>query len=194
MREQIAFYFEQKYCTGCKTCQVACRDKNNSRTDAYYRKVYQVSGGTYVKRGNALIPGIYAYWITTSCNHCQKPACIKNCPEGAIRKNADGIVEITNACTGCGKCVRACPYEAIHLDQKTGKAGKCDFCADELARGKPPVCVASCPMRALDYGPLEELREKYGDCGGTFGMPSAKITQPSLVIAPHKDAIGRTEE
>ncbi len=40
---------------------------------------------------------------------------------------------------------------------------KCDGCYDRVAEGKKPICVESCPLRALDFGPIDELRKKHGD-------------------------------
>ncbi|MDD3893412.1 MAG: dimethylsulfoxide reductase subunit B [Syntrophomonadaceae bacterium] len=190
MSKQLAFYFEQKYCTGCKTCQIACKDKNNLELGQLYRKVKEISGGGYQENGPVVVPDIYAFWISISCNHCLYPACVKSCPVGALQKRAeDGIVMIDKEkCAGCRSCIKACPYEALLYDPDMKKAGKCDFCYDMLAQGKQPVCVSACPMRALNYGLMEELQQKYGTCNQTKGMPDAEVTQPALVITPHRDA------
>ena len=33
MTTQYAFLFDARYCSGCKACQAACKDKNNLPTD-----------------------------------------------------------------------------------------------------------------------------------------------------------------
>jgi Fe-S-cluster-containing dehydrogenase component len=33
---------------------------------------------------------------------------------------------------------------------------KCDLCAERLAQGREPACVAACPVGALRYVELEE--------------------------------------
>lgn len=43
------------------------------------------------------------------------------------------------------------------MSPKTGKECMCDFCAHIQAEGEQPACVASCPMRAIEYGVLEDL-------------------------------------
>jgi anaerobic dimethyl sulfoxide reductase subunit B (iron-sulfur subunit) len=191
MSKQLAFYFEQKHCTGCYTCQIACKDKNNLEVGEQFRKVYEITGGEYIKKGSAITQDIYAFWISVSCNHCIDPICVKKCPTGALKKRLeDGIVVVDkNKCVGCSSCVKSCPYEAMQYDSDTKKVSKCDFCLDLIESGKDPVCVSACPMRALSYGELELLQEKYGEINETNGLPSSNITKPALVITPHKNAI-----
>ena len=43
-------------------------------------------------------------------------------------------------------------------------------------------------MRAIEFGSVEELRRKYGSVSQIKGMPSNAITNPNIVITPHKDA------
>lgn len=190
MPNQLAFYFEQKHCSGCNTCQIACKDKNNLPVGQLYRSVREFAGGGYRQDGPAIMHNVYAFWLSISCNHCAKPVCMEHCPSDAIIKLPEnGIVYIEREkCIGCQACVRSCPYHAPQYDSKAGKTGKCDFCRDLLAEGKPPACVAACPMRALEFGPLAELREKYGPVSSTLGLPDDGLTGPSLVIAPHRDA------
>lgn len=191
MVKQWAFYFEQKHCSGCCTCQIACKDKNNLKAGQLFRKVHEFSGGGYWQEGAAIIQAVYAFWLSLSCNHCANPACVENCPTGALKKCAeDGIVDIDQEkCIGCKRCVKSCPYGSLQVDHDTEKVRKCDFCRDLLAQGKSPACVAACPMRALDYGQLDELRKKYGTVNQIRNMPSSTITEPSLVIAPHRRAL-----
>lgn len=191
MSKQLAFYFEQKHCVGCNTCQIACKDKNNLEIGQQFRKVYEIAGGDYIEKGSVIIPKIYAFWLSISCNHCINPICVKNCPTGAMQKESEeGIVYVDQEkCIGCLRCVKSCPYEAPQYNLTNEKVGKCDFCRDLLAVGKQPVCVSACPMRALDYGPLDILQQKYGYINETKGMPKADITEPALVITPHNDAV-----
>lgn len=65
---------------------------------------------------------------------------------------------------------------------------KCNFCQDLLAEGQNPACVDACPMRALEFGELEELQAKYGTLDAVSPLPSGEFTKPSLVVTPHKDA------
>lgn len=193
MGKQLAFYFEQQHCTGCDTCQIACKDKHDLPVGQLFRKVYEVAGGQFRTQGTVVIPEIYAFWVSMSCNHCIQAVCVDSCPTGALQKRAqDGIVYVEQErCIGCLRCTQNCPYDALQYNPKTGKIGKCDFCRDLLADNKPPACVSACPLRALDYGTLDVLWEKYGRVNQTKGMPDARITKPALVITPHRDAGGK---
>ncbi len=162
LSKQLAFHFDQKYCIGCKTCQTACKDKNNLEPGQFYRKVSEFEEGSYVKIGSGVTPQIDVHFLSISCNHCLEPACVKACPTGAMEKlEEDGIVRIEqDKCIGCRKCERSCPYNAPQYLPQNRKVGKCDFCLDLLKKDQAPACVSACPMRVLDYGPLTELRGK----------------------------------
>lgn len=190
MAEQMGFVTEQDHCIGCKACQVACKDKNELEVGQLWRQVTEIEGGTYYEEGAALRSNIYAYWTSLSCNHCADPKCVKNCPTGAMHKRTeDGVVLVDQEkCIGCKLCSWSCPYGAPQFNDKLGKMGKCNFCLDLQKQGKDPACVSACPTRALHYGKLDELKKKYTGINTTKGLPDPTITNPSLVITPHKDA------
>ena len=191
MAGQLGFHVQQDRCIGCFTCQIACKDKNDLEVGQLFRRVREIAGGGYTGVGNnAYQADVYAYWISLGCNHCQDPPCVKNCPTGAMQKRPeDGVVFVDqNKCIGCRYCVWSCPYGAPQYNPKIGKVGKCDFCRDLLAQGEPPACVAACPMRVLDFGPLDELKKKYGGSNQIKGLPDPNLTKPSLLITPHRDA------
>ena len=58
------------------------------------------------------------------------------------------------------------------------------MCIDRLEKDQLPACVAACPMRALDFGPIDELVKKYGDVRQIETMPSADITSPNWIAKP----------
>lgn len=187
--KQLGFYVDFSRCSGCRACQVACQDKNNLDTDRLFRRVSEVRGGGFIPTGknNAYENNVFAFTMSISCNHCDDPICVKNCPTTAMTKRAeDGVVFVdTNKCIGCGYCAWSCPYGAPQFNQATGQMSKCDFCLDLQAIGEPPACVGACPLNVLDYGPIDELREKYGTLCDAKGLPSSNITKPNLVIKPH---------
>ena len=190
MSKQMAFYIEQKHCTGCGACQIACKDKNNLPRGQNFRQVHAYEGGSAKVKGNVVHQSVYAYWVPVSCNHCVNAECIIICPSGAIHKRTeDGLVLVNEElCTGCRRCLAVCPYQAPQFDATTGKMKKCDFCQDLLLEGKPPACISACPMRVLGYGELSELREKFGTTSWVKGLPFATKLEPAWVITPHRDA------
>jgi anaerobic dimethyl sulfoxide reductase subunit B (iron-sulfur subunit) len=189
MAKQLAFFFDASACSGCKACQMACKDKHDLDLGIIWRRVYEIAGGEWIKKGNAWIPGVFAYNLSLACNHCQKPICQTSCPTGAISKRKDGIVLIDAAkCIGCRYCEWGCSYGSPQYDQATGTMTKCHFCFDYIDEGKPPACVAACPMRALDYGPLTKLKKKYPGLPNLYPLPAPNLTEPALVIIPHKDS------
>jgi anaerobic dimethyl sulfoxide reductase subunit B (iron-sulfur subunit) len=191
MAKQLAFYFDSSACTGCKTCQVACQDKNNLPASMKWRRVFNYGGGTWVPKDAVLVPNaVFNYYMSTACMHCQSPLCLEACPTAAISKRADGVVLIdASKCVGCRYCEWACPYGAPVFDPAAGVMTKCTFCQDLLAQGQSPACVAACPMRALDFGELTELQAKYGtQVNAVEPLPSAEFSHPSVVIEPHRHA------
>ena len=188
---RLAFFFDSSTCSGCKTCQVACKDKNDLPVGQVWRRVYEVSGGGWKKEGTAWRNDVFAYNLSLSCNHCEDPICANNCPTKAIRKREDGIVLIDqNSCIGCKYCAWVCPYGAPQFNPEKGVMGKCDLCADYVDQGKNPSCVDACPMRALDFGDYDELVRKYGESEHIYPLPSPSITGPSLCIRAHQNAGG----
>jgi anaerobic dimethyl sulfoxide reductase subunit B len=188
---QLGFYINQSICSGCKGCTVACKDKNDLPVGMNFRRVYSYEEGSYSQSGSGFVPKMKSYYFSIACNHCSSPKCLPNCPTGAIEKRKDdGIVVIhEDICVGTRFCVGACPYGAPQFDTERFKSYKCDLCIDLQEKGQDPACVASCRMRAIEYGPIDELRRKYGSVNEIIGMPSGKITNPSLVITPHRDAL-----
>ena len=73
-------------------------------------------------------------------------------------------------CLNCAGslCRDVCPYGSPQFgDEENAKMQKCNFCIDRWAENKLPICVAACPLRALDAGPVEasgsEVRQGPGD-------------------------------
>ncbi len=60
---QYGFYVDSSKCTGCKTCQVSCKDRNQLDVGPKLRRVYEYGGGSWVKMRMA--PSIRTYLTTT---------------------------------------------------------------------------------------------------------------------------------
>ena len=194
-QNQYGFHLDASACSGCKACQAACKDKNNLPSGVLWRRVYEIAGGGWERRNAAWISTVYAYSISLACNHCGLPICAEVCPSAAITRRADGVVLLDSTkCLGCRYCNWACPYGAPQYDEAAGHMTKCDFCADLIDAGLPPSCVAACPMRALDFGTLEQLEMRYGAAYSMHPLSNATLTNPALVITPHRDFVRAAQD
>ena len=189
MAKQLGFYVNLANCTGCKACEIACKDRKDLPLGVRWRRVYEYGGGEWVQDGDQLVPnGVFSYFVSTACMHCAKPICLELCTSSAMQKREDGIVVInTEQCIGCRYCSWACPYGAPQFNEEAGVMSKCDMCVELQAKGENPACVDACPYRALEYGEISELRAKYGNLTDPAPMPDPSLTGPSIVYTPHKD-------
>jgi formate dehydrogenase iron-sulfur subunit len=106
-------------------------------------------------------------WIFLSdvCRHCEVAGCHDACPTGAIvRTETGGVFVQDDICNGCGYCVASCPFGVIERRPEpqpgAGGAFKCTFCYDRQKSGMPPACAKACPTESIQFGPLDELRER----------------------------------
>lgn len=191
MAKQLGFYFDQSRCTGCKACQIACKDKNDLPDGVMWRRVAEYTGGTWRHdaKEDTYVADVFTYYTSYSCNHCEDPICVEVCPTTAMHKGEHGIVTVDpTVCIGCKYCAMACPYSAPQFNEEKKVMTKCDFCIERVNEGGTPACVAACPTRALGFGEIDELRAEYGEDAAIEPLPSADITKPNLVITPHPKA------
>ncbi|MFE1176113.1 4Fe-4S dicluster domain-containing protein [Streptomyces sp. NPDC058773] len=102
-------------------------------------------------------------WLMSSdvCKHCTHAACLDVCPTGSLFRTEFGTVVVQeDICNGCGYCVPACPYGVIEQRPSDGRAFKCTLCYDRLGAGQEPACAKACPTESIQFGPLDELRER----------------------------------
>jgi formate dehydrogenase iron-sulfur subunit len=102
-------------------------------------------------------------WLMASdvCKHCTHAACLDVCPTGALMRTEYGTVIVqSDVCNGCGYCIPACPYGVIDQRKEDGRAWKCTMCYDRLGAGMEPACAKACPTDSIQFGPLDELRER----------------------------------
>lgn len=188
--DQFGFMMDQSRCVGCRTCQMACKDYKDRPVGVNFRRVYEYEGGGYSinEEGTIISNDVFAYYTSISCNHCTDPACLKACPTGAMMKTRYGIVMVNDKrCVGCKACAMACPYGAPQFNKIEKHMNKCDGCIDRLDEGLDPICVASCPFRALDYGNISDLRAKHGYLASVAPLIKESATLPNLVIKPEKN-------
>lgn len=187
---QYGFYFDGTRCTGCRTCEFACKDYKDLEIGFSYRKVFEMVGGETLRDDEGCVSTTcFAYYVSSSCQHCGDAACIANCPTGAMHRDQRfGLVQVnTHVCIGCGICAHVCPYGAPKVNVDLGHCVKCDGCSERAVVGLAPVCVLACPARALAFGPVDEMN-LLGDRAAIMPFPEPSVTLPNLFIKPCGDA------
>ncbi|MEN3535282.1 4Fe-4S dicluster domain-containing protein [Microbispora sp. ZYX-F-249] len=166
MAERVGFFTDTSICIGCKACEVACKEWNDVPDDGFVFRAtsYDNTGalGASTWRHVAFVEQD-GRWLMMSdvCKHCTHAACLDVCPTGALfRTEFDTVVVQSDVCNGCGYCVPACPYGVIDRRQDDGRAWKCTLCYDRLRGGMEPACAKACPTKSIQFGPLDELRER----------------------------------
>ncbi len=172
---RMGFFTDTSVCIGCKACEVACKEWNHVPEDGLnltgmsydntislgadtWRHVAFIEQRTSVDGDQAGVR-----WLMSSdvCKHCTHAACLDVCPTGALMRTEFGTVVVQeDICNGCGYCVPACPYGVIDQREDDGRVWKCTLCYDRLSVGAEPACAKACPTDSIQFGPLDELRER----------------------------------
>jgi formate dehydrogenase iron-sulfur subunit len=181
---RMGFFTDTSVCIGCKACEVACKTWNAVPEDGI-----ELTGMSYDNTGGlgastwrhvAFIEQIQrpgegaaddaavggadgSRWLMSSnvCKHCTEAACLDVCPTGALMRTEFGTVVVqSDICNGCGYCVSACPFGVIERREGDGRAWKCTLCYDRIGDGLEPACAKACPTESIQFGPVDELREK----------------------------------
>jgi Fe-S-cluster-containing dehydrogenase component len=160
-----AFVFDIALCSGCYSCQIACKDEHCGNEWLPYAKPQPDTGQFWIKvneKAEGTTPKVRVTYTPTLCGHCENPACREACGHDAIYKREDGFVIIDPVkCVGCGHCVDACPYGAIYKNEDLNLCQKCTGCAHLLDEGyAEPRCVEVCPTGALTFGEKEDLADQ----------------------------------
>ena len=130
-------------------------------------------------------------WLMSSdvCKHCTHAGCLDVCPTGALFRTEFGSVVVQpDICNGCGYCVSACPYGVIDRREDDGRAWKCTLCYDRLRDGLEPACAKACPTDSIQFGPLDELRERAA--GRVDALHEAGVTEARLYGESPDDGVG----
>jgi formate dehydrogenase iron-sulfur subunit len=190
---RMGFFTDTSVCIGCKACEVACKEWNaipddgGPLTGMSYDNTVGLGANTWrhvafieqrkpvatpapdldvlalAEQGDAADP---FRWLMASdvCKHCTHAACLDVCPTGSLFRTEFGTVVVQeDICNGCGYCVPACPYGVIDRRQDDGRAWKCTMCYDRLGAGQEPACAKACPTDSIQFGPLDQLRERAAD-------------------------------
>lgn len=134
-------------------------------------------------------------WLMSSdvCKHCTHAACLDVCPTGALfRTEFSTVVVQDDICNGCGYCIPACPYGVIGKREdgsaQAGGASKCTLCYDRLGAGMEPACAKACPTDSIQFGPLDELRERAAARVGE--LHDGGVTEARLYGEDPDDGVG----
>ncbi len=166
------FLIDVDKCSGCKLCIIACKDEHVGSAYSPWTRPQPDTGHFWIdvrsmERGR--IPKVRMTYLPLLCQHCANAACVKACPEDAIKRRDDGLVWIDpEACTGCELCEEACPYDVIYMNRELGVAQKCTGCAHRVDAGSLPRCVDVCPHDAIVFGDEADSVFSGGENGGTL--------------------------
>jgi formate dehydrogenase iron-sulfur subunit len=168
---RMGFFTDTSVCIGCKACEVACKEWNQVPADGLNLTgmSFDNTGGlgadtwrhvAFIEKQDDM--GQYR-WLMSSdvCKHCTEAACLDVCPTGALFRTEFGTVVVQeDVCNGCGYCVPACPFGVIGQREDDGRVWKCTLCYDRLGDGQTPACAKACPTESIQFGVLDELRER----------------------------------
>jgi formate dehydrogenase iron-sulfur subunit len=174
--KSYGFFTDTSVCIGCKACEVACKewnqlpsqdkgflgdslDNTGSLDGQTWRHVKFIDNvpDEAVGTGN----GKPFLLMSDVCKHCQHASCMDVCPTGAIiRTEFDSVFIQGSVCNGCRNCIAACPYDVIDINAEQDVAQKCTLCYDRLQGGMEPACAKACPTESIQFGPLDELRDR----------------------------------
>ncbi len=109
--------------------------------------------------------------------------------EVALGYSEEAAIREAERCLNCAGhlCKDACPYGSPQFaDEEKAKMQKCDLCFDRFPQGNRPICVESCPPRALDAGDIAEMKKKHGDVTAAHAFTYSPVAKPSLVTTPKR--------
>jgi formate dehydrogenase iron-sulfur subunit len=177
-------FVDTSICTGCKACQVACKQWNGLEAEPQdfrydnaekHPVAVNFTGNSYdntarltarnwrhvrfIERFSADRHDAHWYFSSDSCKHCTDAGCLNNCPTGAItRTDLGNVIVNQDVCIGCKYCIPSCPFGVISFNQQTGTVWKCTLCNDRIHNGLGTACAKACPTGSIRYGDVADLR------------------------------------
>ena len=167
----LAKLIDVSICIGCKACQSACIEWNDTDPEMEYNHGDLTNPHDLTPEMFTLMR--FSEWVNPEtdnlewlirkdgCMHCADPGCLKACPApGAIVQYSNGIVDfIHENCIGCGYCIEGCPFNIPRISHKDHLAHKCTLCSDRVAVGQGPACAKACPTQAIIFGTKEDMKK-----------------------------------
>ncbi len=164
---QYGFVIDHSRCIGCHACTVACKSENDVPVGSFRTWVKYTEAGTF--------PAVKRSFAVLRCNQCTAAPCVTICPVNALEKRDDGIVDIDPmSCIGCKSCMQGCPYDALYLNDETGIAEKCHFCAHRTEVGLAPACAVVCPTEAIIPGDFDDPNSRVSVMKRTHALQARK--------------------
>ena len=182
---QKGMFIDTSICTGCKACQVACKEWNqldpepghfqkdpatgllaNNFTGDSYDNTGAMSATDwrrvrFIEQFNARRIGSRWLFMSDSCKHCNDAACMNVCPYKAIiRTDMGNVVVQQDRCVGSKHCNRSCPYGVVKYSKESDTSQKCTLCNDRIQNGLGTACSKACPTGAIQFGEVSELKVK----------------------------------
>ena len=177
------FVIDVDKCTGCYLCVIACKDEHVGSGYSPWTSPQPETGHFWIRvqsmeRGR--IPRVRMTYLPLLCQHCTNAPCMKACGEDSIKRRDDGLVWIDpRACTGCGLCKEACPYDVIYMNEELDIAQKCTGCAHRVDEGLLPRCAEICPHDAIVFGDEADGAAPAVEAGG-----GPEVYHPEYKAAP----------
>ena len=202
---RMGFFTDTSVCIGCKACEVACKEWNAVPEDGLnltgmsFDNTGSLGASTWrhvafieqIGRPGDRPDGDSARWLMSSdvCKHCTEAGCLDVCPTGALFRTEFGTVAVQDdICNGCGYCIPACPFGVIGRREEDGGAHKCTLCYDRIGDGLTPACAKACPTESIQFGPLDELRERAAQ--RVDALHEAGVTSAQLYGEDPGDGVG----
>jgi formate dehydrogenase iron-sulfur subunit len=163
-----AFFIDTTVCTGCRGCQVACKQWHDlpaekTRNLGTYQNPPDLSFNTYklVHMSEEVIDGRLRWlFFPEQCRHCIEAPCLEAAgePSAIYRDAATGAIVYTPETRqlAADDIIQACPYN-VPRKGTDGTLAKCDMCNDRVHNGLLPACVKTCPTGAMNFGAREEM-------------------------------------
>lgn len=132
-----ALVVDHTKCVGCRICEQWC-------SMTHFQVVNPKKSRINIIRSHE---DFMDYPFT--CQQCVDTPCLKACPDkikALSKAEKTGAIKVDQEkCIACGRCIKACPHQAIKVHPTQKHVLICELCEGD------PQCVKYCPEEALLY-------------------------------------------